>query len=276
MSSQKRRLPGYGVSFGITILFLSLFILLPLAALSLRFLEVSPAEMLRIVSGERVRAALLLSLELSFFAAVVNIFLGLLVSWVLARYSFPGRSLLNAMVDLPFAIPTAVAGIALTTLYAPQGWFGQVFARFGMDVAFTRSGIFIALLFVGFPFVVRTVQPVLSDLDPDVEEAARTLGAGPLRTFWFVTLPALLPSILTGFSLAMARGIGEYGSVVFISGNMPLRTEILPLLIMTKLEQFDMRGAVVLAVLMLVISFVLLLGVNKLQGLLLRHQGRRT
>lgn len=244
-----------------------------MGALALRFLEVSPGEMLRIISGERVRAALFLSLELSFLAAFVNIFLGILIAWVLARYEFRGRALLNAMIDLPFAVPTAVAGIALTTLYAPQGWFGSIFASWGVDIAFTRAGIFIALVFVGFPFVVRTVQPVLSDLDPDVEEAARTLGAGPLRTFWFVTLPSLLPSILTGFSLAVARGLGEYGSVVFISGNMPLRTEILPLLIMTKLEQFDMRGAVVLAVMMLVLSFLLLFGVNKVQSGMLRRKG---
>ncbi|MBN8549023.1 MAG: sulfate ABC transporter permease subunit CysT [Deltaproteobacteria bacterium] len=272
---EKRRLPGYGLSFGISILFLSLFVFLPLAALSLRFLEISPSDVLKIVSGARVRSALLLSLGISFLAAFVNVFLGVLVAWVLTRYTFPGRALLNALVDLPFAVPTAVAGIALTTLYAPQGWFGKVFATFGVDVAFTRSGIFVALLFVGFPFVVRTVQPVLAELDTDTEAAAQTLGAGPWRCFFSVTLPSIIPSILTGFSLAMARGLGEYGSVVFISGNMPLRTEILPLLIMTKLEQFDMRGAVVLAVLMLSLSFLLLFGINKAQMLLMRRRGAR-
>lgn len=258
-------MPGFGISLGITVLFLSLFIFLPLGALALRFLEVPPAEILSTILSSRVRAALCLSIGASFAAALCNVLIGVLVAWVLARYSFPGRFIMNALVDLPFALPTAVAGIALTTLYGPSGWFGESLSKLGLEVAFTPVGVFLALLFVGFPFVVRTVQPVLADLDTEMEDAAKTMGASSLRCFWSVILPTIIPSMLTGFALAMARGLGEYGSVVFISGNMPYRTEILPLLIMTKLEQFDVRGATVLAILMLALSFLLLFMVNRIQ-----------
>jgi sulfate transport system permease protein len=217
------------------------------------------------VASPRVMAAYRLSFGASLAAGFVNMVFGLIVAWVLVRYTFPGKRILDALVDLPFALPTAVAGIALTTLYAPNGWVGRFLSPYGIKVAFTWTGVFVALTFIGLPFVVRTVQPVLQELEPEIEEAASTLGANRIQTVTRILLPELMPSLLTGFALAFARALGEYGSVVFISGNMPMKTEIVPLLIITKLEQYDYRGATAIAVVMLVSSFVLLLLINLLQ-----------
>ncbi|MDZ4859620.1 MAG: sulfate ABC transporter permease subunit CysT [Candidatus Hydrogenedentes bacterium] len=258
-------LPGFGIAAGYTVLYLSLIVLMPLAAMALRAATMSPGDIWALITDARVIAACKLSFGASFAAALVNIVFGLLVAWVLVRYSFPGKHIVDALVDLPFALPTAVAGIALTTLYAPNGWLGKLLAPIGIKVAYTPLGIIVALTFIGLPFVVRTVQPVLEDLDREIEEAAMSLGATRLQTFLRVLLPSVLPALLAGFAMAFARAVGEYGSVVFISGNMPMKTEILPLLIMTKLEQFDYAGATVIGVLMLVISFVLLFIVNLLQ-----------
>jgi sulfate transport system permease protein len=259
-------LPGFGPALGVTLLFLSLVVLAPLAALLATTLRGTPRELLAAVSTPRVVAAMRLSFLVSLGAAAVSALLGLLLGWVLVRYRFPGRRLLDALVDLPFALPTAVAGITLTTLYAPTGWLGRPLAALGVPVAFTPLGIGVALVFLGLPFTVRTLQPVLASLDPEVEEAAASLGATRLETFRRVLLPELLPSLLTGTTLAFARGLGEYGSVVFISGNMPMRTEIAPLLVMTKLEQYDVAGATALATLLLVASFLLLLVLNRLEA----------
>jgi sulfate transport system permease protein len=250
----------------VTLLGLSLVVLAPLAALLATSLRGSPRQFLEAVTTPRVVAAMKLSFLLSFAAAAVSALLGLLLGWVLVRYRFPGRRLLDALVDLPFALPTAVAGITLTTLYAPNGWLGKPLAALGVPVAFTPLGIGVALVFLGLPFTVRTLQPVLASLDPEVEDAAASLGARRLATFRFVVLPEILPSLLTGSTLAFARGLGEYGSVVFISGNMPMRTEIAPLLVMTKLEQYDVAGATALATVLLVASFFLLLVLNRLEA----------
>ncbi|HET6578810.1 MAG TPA: sulfate ABC transporter permease subunit CysT [Gemmatimonadales bacterium] len=262
----RRVLPGFGLSLGITGTYLSLLVLLPLATVFTRSAELTWAGFWAIVTNPRVVASYRVTFGASFLAAVVNTVFGLLVAWVLVRYRFPGRRLVDAMVDLPFALPTAVAGIALTTLYAPNGWIGGYLEPFGVKVAYTWLGITVALVFIGLPFVVRTVQPVLDDLELEVEEAAASLGAGRWQTFSRVVFPTVAPALLTGFALAFARAIGEYGSVVFIAGNMPMQTEIAPLLIITKLEQFDYAGATAVAVVMLVASFVLLLSINLLQG----------
>ena len=267
MATSKRRhvLPGFGLTTGFTIVYLALVVLLPLSVVVLRSVSVSWAEVWRTISSARAVASYRLSFGTAFGAAAVNAFFGLLVAWVLVRYRFPGRSLLDALVDVPFALPTAVSGIALTAVYAPNGWIGRPLAALGIRAAFTPLGILVALTFIVLPFVVRTVQPVLEELEQDVEEAAAVLGAGRWQVFQRVILPSLIPPVITGFALAFARAVGEYGSVIFIAGNMPLRTEITPLLIMTKLEQFDYAGATALATVMLIASFVLLLIINRLQ-----------
>jgi len=266
MRAQSRGvLPGFGLSLGITCTYLSLIVLLPLATIFTRTTELSWSEFWSTITNPRVLASYRVTFGASFVAAVVNTFFGLLVAWVLVRYRFPGQRLVDAMVDLPFALPTAVAGIALTTLYASNGWVGQYLEPLGLKVAYTSLGITVALIFIGLPFVVRTVQPVLDDLEVEVEEAAASLGARRWQTFTRVVFPTVGPALLTGFALAFARAIGEYGSVVFISGNMPMKTEIVPLLIITKLEQYDYAGATAVAVVMLVASFVLLLTINLLQ-----------
>ena len=265
VATRRRVLPGFGLTMGITVLYLSLIVLIPLSTLPIRALSMSWAAFRDTVTDPRVVASYKLSLGASFVAAAVNAVFGALVAWVLARYSFPGRRVVDALIDLPFALPTAVAGIVLTTLYAPTGWLGKPLAQYGVTVAFTPLGVTVALIFIGLPFVVRTLQPVIEDLDPEVEEAATSLGASRGGVLGRVVLPNLLPAWLTGFALAFARALGEYGSVVFISGNMPMRTEISPLLIVTKLEQYDYAGATAIALVMLALSFCLLLGINGLQ-----------
>ena len=262
---QRSILPGFGLTLGFTIFYLSLIVLIPLSATFLKASSLSWAQFWHIVSSPRAVASYRLSFGASFIAASINLFFGLLAAWVLVRYKFPGRRVLDSMVDLPFALPTAVAGIALTTIYASHGWIGQYLERLGIKGAYSPFGVVIALTFIGLPFVVRTVQPVLEDLDADIEEAAASLGANRWQTFRRVILPAILPAAVTGFTMAFARAVGEYGSVVFISGNMPMRTEITPLLIITKLEQYDVAGATAIAVVMLVVSFTLLLAINLLQ-----------
>jgi sulfate/thiosulfate transport system permease protein len=258
-------LPGFGPGLGITLFYAGLLVLLPLSALVLKASALGPADVFRLVSDERTLASFKLTFGASAVAALVNALFGLLLAWVLVRYQFPGKSLVDALVDLPFALPTAVAGISLTSIYSENGPLGSLLAEVGLKVSFTPLGVTIALIFVGIPFVVRTVQPVLEDLDRDVEEAAAVLGASRRQTFLRVILPALTPALLTGFALAFARALGEYGSVVFISGNMPYRTEIVPLLIVTRLEQYDYAGATALASVMLLASFGILLVVNLLQ-----------
>ncbi|AXQ95751.1 sulfate ABC transporter permease subunit CysT [Cereibacter azotoformans] len=258
-------LPGFGLSMGITLTILSLVVLLPIGALLLRGAAIGPADILALLARERVQAALILSFRAALVAALFNLVFGLALAWVLARYRFPGRRLVDAAVDLPFALPTAVAGIALTALYAPNGPLGQLLAPFGLRVAYTEAGIWIALIFVGLPFVVRSVQPVIEEIDREVEEASATLGASRARTFTRVILPMLVPALLTGFALALARSVGEYGSVIFIAGNLPMATEIAPLLIVIRLEEFDYDGAVAIALAMLGISFALLLAINLVQ-----------
>lgn len=265
MPKQKKKhrlLPGFGLSMGYTIIYLSLIVFIPIAALFLKASTLTFAEFWETVTDERVVASYKLTLNTSLIAAAVNSLFGTLIAWVLVRYDFWGKRLVDALVDLPFALPTAIAGIALTTIYAPKGWIGQYFEAIGVKVAFTPLGIMIALIFIGLPFVVRSVQPVLQDLDQEYEEAASTLGANSLQIFLKIILPAIFPAILTGFALAFARALGEYGSVVFISGNMPMKTEIVPLLIITKLEQFNYAGAAAIATVMLVFSFILLFLIN--------------
>ena len=258
-------LPGFNLALGFTLLYLSLIVLIPLSAAFIRTASLTWVEFWNIVTTPRVLASYRLTFGASFAAALVNAIFGLLVAWVLVRYRFPGKKLVDALVDLPFALPTAVAGIALTALYAGNGWIGQFFEPFGIKIAFTPLGVFVALTFIGLPFVVRTVQPVLEDIEAELEEAAATLGATRFQTFSRVIFPTLFPALLTGFALAFARAIGEYGSVIFIAGNMPMVSEITPLLIITKLEQYDYAGATALAVVMLIISFVMLLIINLLQ-----------
>ncbi|WP_292995331.1 sulfate ABC transporter permease subunit CysT [Nitrosomonas sp.] len=258
-------LPGFNLALGFTLLYLSLIVLIPLSAAFIRTAELTWPEFWSIVTTPRVFASYRLTFGASFAAACVNVVFGLLVAWVLVRYHFPGKKLVDALVDLPFALPTAVAGIALTALYAGNGWIGQFLEPLGIKVAFTPIGIFVALTFIGLPFVVRTVQPVLEDIESELEEAAATLGANRWQTFTRVIFPAIFPALMTGFALAFARAIGEYGSVIFIAGNMPMISEITPLLIVTKLEQYDYAGATALSVVMLVISFILLLIINLLQ-----------
>jgi sulfate/thiosulfate transport system permease protein len=258
-------MPGYGLTLGYTLTYLSLIVLIPLAGLLLRPVGLGWQGFWNVVLAPRVVAALELSFGAALVAAAVNAVFGGIVAWVLVRYEFPGRRIIDALVDLPFALPTAVAGIALTALYAPNGWIGSWLEPMGIKVAFTRLGIMVALTFIGLPFVVRTLEPVLQDLDPEFEEAAATLGAGRLQTFLRVVFPAILPALLTGVALAFARGVGEYGSVIFIAGNMPMISEIAPLLIVVKLEQYDYAGAAAVGVAMLLISFLLLLLINLLQ-----------
>ena len=258
-------LPGFKLTLGYTLLYLSLIVLIPLAATFWKTSALTWDQFWHTVTAPRVLASYRLSFGASFLAALINLVFGLLVAWVLVRYQFWGKRFVDALVDLPFALPTAVAGIALTAVYAPNGWIGQWFAPLGIKIAYTRLGILIALTFIGLPFIVRTVQPVLEDLDPEFEESAASLGANRWQVFWLVTLPMLRPALLTGFTLAFARALGEYGSVVFIAGNMPMKTEITPLLIITKLEEFDYPGATAIAVVMLVASFALLLAINFLQ-----------
>jgi sulfate/thiosulfate transport system permease protein len=258
-------IPGFGITLGLTLTYLSLVVLLPLAVMVLRASSLGPVGFWEAVVTPRVMAAFRVTFTTALSAALVNVVFGLIVAWVLVRYKFPGRKLVDAIVDLPFALPTAVAGIALTTLYAGNGWIGSLLAPLGITVAFTPLGITVALIFIGLPFVVRTVEPVLQDLDREVEEAAATLGATRWQTISRVLLPTLLPSILTGFTLAFARALGEYGSVVFIAGNMPMISEIVPLLIIIKLEQYDYAGATAIGTAMLMASFVMLLTINLLQ-----------
>ena len=267
-TSRSRRgvLPGFGLSMGFTVFYLSLLVLIPLSALFFKTASMGWGHFYEAISGPRAIASYKITLGASLIASLLNVVFGLLVAWVLVRYKFPGRGLVDALVDLPFALPTAVGGIALTQAYAPNGFLGKYFDKWGIEVAYAPLGIVIALTFIGLPFVVRTVQPVLQELDAQLEESAATLGAGRWQTFTRIIFPHILPALLTGFALAFARAIGEYGSVVFISGNMPMKTEITPLLIVTKLEQYDYAGATGLAVVMLVASFVLLIAINSLQS----------
>lgn len=270
MTKKRRRarrhvLPGFGLSMGITVTYLTLLVLIPLSAIFIRSSGMGWGEFWAAVTGRQVVASYKITFGISFLAATANAFFGFIVAWILTRYRFPGRRFFDALVDLPFALPTAVAGIALTSLYARNGWLGQFFHPLGIETAYSQVGIFIALTFIGLPFVVRTLQPVLEDLDTEVEEAGASLGAGRARVFGQIIFPALLPAILTGFALAFARAIGEYGSIIFISGNIPLRTEITPLVIVKFLENYQIAQATAVASVMLVASFLLLFVINLLQ-----------
>lgn len=261
----RRIIPGWGLTLGYTLTYLSLIVLIPLSVIFLKAFSLGWETFWQTVLTDRVLASLRLSIITSFFAAMINVVFGLLLTWVLVRYHFPGKRIVDGLVDLPFALPTAVAGISLTAIYAPTGLIGQYLEPLGIKAAFSPLGIVIALTFIGLPFVVRSVQPVLQDLDQQYEEAAATLGATRWQTFWKVIFPPLLPALFTGFALAFARALGEYGSVIFISGNMPMKTEIAPLLIVTKLEQYDYAGATAIAAVVLVASFLILLFINLLQ-----------
>lgn len=258
-------LPGFGLALGVTVIYLSLVVIIPLAALVLKSASLSWSEFLDTVTAPRVVASYRLSLSAALISSLINMIFGLATAWVLVRYSFPGKRIIDALIDLPFALPTAVAGITLTTLYSGKGWLGLYLEPWGIKVAYAPLGIYVALTFIGLPFVVRMVQPVLTDLDPQIEEAAASLGADRFQIFYRVIIPAIFPAALTGFALAFARSLGEYGSVIFISGNMPMVSEIAPLLIITKLEQFDYAGATAIAVVMLAGSFTILLTINLLQ-----------
>ena len=260
-------LPGFGLTLGFTTFFLSMIVLLPLAALVVKGSTLTWHEMLEVLLEPRAVASYRLSFGAALLAALINTFFGFIVAWTLVRYDFPGRRLVDALIDLPFALPTAVSGIALTAVFAPNGWLGQkLAATFGIQVAYTWIGVVVALVLIGLPFVVRSVQPALIEVQRDLEDAAETLGAGPVMIFQRIILPAVLPALVTGFTLAFARGVGEYGSVVFISGNLPMKTEITPLLIVIKLEQFDYLGAATLGLAMLVLSFVMLFAINLVQA----------
>ncbi|MBK6595713.1 MAG: sulfate ABC transporter permease subunit CysT [Burkholderiales bacterium] len=262
----KRVLPGFKLTLGFTLFYLSIIVLIPLSALVFKTFTLTWEQFVFAVSSPRVMAAYRLTFGASFVAAVVNAFFGLLIAWVLVRYTFPGKKLIDALVDLPFALPTAVAGISLTALLASNGWIGSLLEPHGIQLAFNRNGVVIALIFIGLPFVVRTVQPVLEDAEKELEEAATCLGATRWQTFRYVIFPTVAPALLTGFAMAFARAIGEYGSVIFIAGNMPMVSEITPLIIIGKLEQYDYAGATAVAVVLLVISFALLLVINALQA----------
>jgi sulfate transport system permease protein len=266
-------IPGFGLTLGLAITYLSLIVLIPIAALMLRTTALSWEQFWSIATSDRVVAALRVSFGASFLAATINAVFGLIVAWVLVRYRFPGRRALDAIVDLPFALPTAVAGIALTAIFAQTGWIGQFLEPFGIKIAYTWWGIVIALTFIGLPFVVRTLQPVIEEIDREAEEAAATLGASRRQAITRVIFPTLLPALLTGFVLALARAVGEYGSVIFIAGNIPYRTEIAPLLIVIRLEEFDYAGAAAIATIMLAISFMLFLAINLLQTWARRRLG---
>jgi len=265
-------LPGFGLTFGFTTFFLSALVLLPLAALVLKASALSWSEFVTILLDERSVASYRLSFGAAFLAAIVNAVFGFIVAWSLVRYDFPGRRLVDAFIDLPFAMPTAVSGIALAAVFSPTGWLGQKLALAGVQVAYTWLGVVVALILIGLPFVVRSVQPALVEVQRDLEDAAETLGARPWQVFRRIILPAVLPALLTGFTLAFARGIGEYGSVVFISGNLPMKTEITPLLIVIKLEQYDYNAAAALGFIMLVMSFVMLFAINLVQAWARRRQ----
>jgi sulfate transport system permease protein len=269
-----RVIPGFGISLGFTLFYLALIVLIPLSAVFLNTFSMTWAEFWATVTSERVMASYRLSFGASLIAAALNVVFGGIVAWVLVRYKFPGKRFIDALVDLPFALPTAVAGITLTALYAQNGWIGQYLAAWGIKVAFTPLGVVVALTFIGLPFVVRTVQPVLEEAERELEEAAASLGAPPLQTFTRVVLPTIVPALLTGFALAFARATGEYGSVIFIAGNLPMVSEITPLLIISKLEQYDVAGATAIAVVMLVFSFILLLTINLLQAWTRKRAGK--
>ncbi|HTR46676.1 MAG TPA: sulfate ABC transporter permease subunit CysT [Verrucomicrobiae bacterium] len=262
---QRSILPGFGLALGFTVFYLSLIVLIPLSATFWKTSALGWHQFWHVVTSARAMASYRLSFGASLIAAAINLAFGVLVAWVLVRYSFPLKRLFDSLIDLPFALPTAVAGIALTTIYAPNGWLGRPLESLGVHAAYTRLGVTIALTFIGLPFVVRTVQPVLEDLDKELEEAAASLGAGRWQTFTKVLLPTILPAAITGFAMAFGRAVGEYGSVIFIAGNMPMRTEITPLLIITKLQEYDYAGATAIAVAMLIVSFVILLAINVLQ-----------
>jgi sulfate transport system permease protein len=273
MAKHKNVLPGFNLTLGYTLLYLSLIVLIPLSAAFIKTTELSLNEFWSVVTAPRVLASYKLTFGASLIGALINAVFGLLTAWVLVRYTFPGKKIIDALVDLPFALPTAVAGIALTAVYAGNGWLGSLLEPHGIKVAFTPIGVIIALTFIGLPFVVRTVQPVLEDLEAETEEAAASLGANRLQTFTKVILPTLWPALLTGFALAFARAIGEYGSVIFIAGNVPFVSEITPLIIITKLEQYEYSSATAIAVVMLVISFLLLFAINGLQWWATRRNG---
>ncbi|MBU3747861.1 MAG: sulfate ABC transporter permease subunit CysT [Burkholderiaceae bacterium] len=266
MAASRRVLPGFNLTLGYTLFYLSVIVLIPLTALIFKTLSLTWDQFMGAVSAPRVMASYRLTFGASLIAACVNAVFGLLIAWVLVRYTFPAKKIVDALVDLPFALPTAVAGIALTALLAGNGWVGQYFEPLGIKLAFSPNGVVIALIFIGLPFVVRTVQPVLEDLEKELEEAAACLGASRLQTFIKVIFPAIFPALSTGFAMAFARAVGEYGSVIFIAGNMPMVSEITPLIIIGKLEQYDYAGATAVATVMLVISFVMLLVINALQG----------
>ncbi|ENU35973.1 MULTISPECIES: sulfate ABC transporter permease subunit CysT [Acinetobacter] len=274
MSQRSRVLSGFGLSLGFTLAYVSFIVLIPLSAVFIKSFGIGWDGLWEILTSERILKSLQLSFSAALIAATVNVIFGLLLAWCLVRYSFPGKRIVDALVDLPFALPTAVAGIALTSLYAKNGWIGQYLEPLGIHVAYTPLGITLALIFIGLPFVVRTVQPVLSDIETELEEAASALGANRWQTISKVILPILFPALLTGFALAFARGVGEYGSVIFIAGNMPYKTEIAPLMIISRLEEYDYAGATTIAVVMLVLSFAILFLINLLQAWASRRTGR--
>lgn len=274
MSQRSRVLPGFGLSLGFTLAYVSFIVLIPLAAVFIKSLGIGWDGLWEILTSERILKSLQLSFSAALIAAFINVVFGLLLAWCLVRYNFPGKRLVDALVDLPFALPTAVAGIALTSLYAPTGWIGQYLEPLGIHIAYTPIGITLALVFIGIPFIVRTVQPVLSDIETELEEAASALGANRWQTITKIILPILLPALFTGFALAFARGVGEYGSVIFIAGNQPFKTEIAPLMIISRLEEYDYAGATTIAAVMLVLSFIILFVINLLQAWANRRTGR--
>ncbi len=274
MSQRSRVLPGFGLSLGFTLAYVSFIVLIPLAAVFIKSFGIGWDGLWEILTSERILKSLQLSFSSALIAASINVVFGLLLAWCLVRYNFPGKRLVDALVDLPFALPTAVAGIALTSLYAPTGWLGQYLEPLAIQVAYTPIGITLALVFIGIPFIVRTVQPVLSDIETELEEAASALGANRWQTITKIILPILLPALFTGFALAFARGVGEYGSVIFIAGNQPFKTEIAPLMIISRLEEYDYAGATTIAAVMLVLSFIILFVINLLQAWANRRTGR--
>jgi len=274
MSQRSRVLPGFGLSLGFTLAYVSFIVLIPLAAVFIKSFGIGWDGLWEILTSERILKSLQLSFSSALIAAFINVVFGLLLAWCLVRYNFPGKRLVDALVDLPFALPTAVAGIALPSLYAPTGWIGQYLEPLGIQVAYTPIGITLALVFIGIPFIVRTVQPVLSDIETELEEAASALGANRWQTITKIILPILLPALFTGFALAFARGVGEYGSVIFIAGNQPFKTEIAPLMIISRLEEYDYAGATTIAAVMLVLSFIILFVINLLQAWANRRTGR--
>lgn len=274
MSQRSRVLPGFGLSLGFTLAYVSFIVLIPLAAVFIKSFGIGWDGLWEILTSERILKSLQLSFSSALIAAFINVVFGLLLAWCLVRYNFPGKRLVDALVDLPFALPTAVAGIALTSLYAPTGWIGQYLEPLGIQVAYTPIGITLALVFIGIPFIVRTVQPVLSDIETELEETASALGANRWQTITKIILPILLPALFTGFALAFARGVGEYGSVIFIAGNQPFKTEIAPLMIISRLEEYDYAGATTIAAVMLVLSFIILFVINLLQAWANRRTGR--